>query len=161
MSYDLLVFDPEHVPADRAGFMEWYDSLDEEDGDEAPLESIGSAMSDPSAAEEILPDVHDPARCTSKLRAWYVDMLSKFPAMNGPDADYENDDPDEGTLTDYCFDKHSIYMTFSWSSAEEAYRTTLKTAEKHSIGFFDVSSESGAVWLPRPGGFYAIVHQEE
>ena len=159
MSYDLLVFDPECVPADRAGFMEWYDSLDEED--EALLERIGSDVSDPSAEEEFLSDVHDPAKCTPKLRAWYVDMLSKFPAMNGPDADYENDDPDEGSLTDYCFDKHSIYMTFSWSSAEEAYRTTLETAEKHGVGFFDVSSGSGAVWLPRPSGVYAIVHWDD
>lgn len=45
-----------------------------------------------------------------------------------------------------------IYINFSWSDADTAYETTFRLAAKHGIGFFDVNSEDGKVWIPESPG---------
>jgi hypothetical protein len=53
--------------------------------------------------------------------------------------------------------KSTIYVGFSWNVAEEAYDHALTYAAIHKVGFFDVSTPDGAVWLPSASG-YRVVH---
>lgn len=140
MSYDLMVFEPGAAPRDRQQFLEWYDQL--------TTWSEGH-------------DYDDPANCSVALQGWYRDMIRLFPAMNGPDA-VSDDDPssDTGFVTGYTCARTAIYLDFRWSVAKEAYDETLKCAAKHGLGFFDVSAEGGAVWLPELDG-YRVAHGGE
>ena len=124
MSYDLMVFDPDHAPRDRAGFLEWYEAQSE-------------------WAEEHAYD--DPAVSTPRLRAWFFDAIRTFPAMNGPHA---TDDDDDSALTDYCVGTHVIYAGYAWSVAERARDLAFDLAGKHGLGLFEVSAEDSPAWRP-------------
>jgi hypothetical protein len=126
VSYDLMVFDPDAAPRDRAAFMAWYARQTQW------TETHGYNN----------PDVPTPA-----LRAWFVEMIRSFPPMNGP---LRSDDPDDPTVTDYGVGEMVIYAAFAWSQAEAAHERVKELAAKHRVGFFDVSSSD--VWLPTPGG---------
>jgi hypothetical protein len=134
MSYDLMVFDPEAPPQDRAGFVEWY------------LQQIewgeGHSYDDPKVS-------------TSALSAWFFDMTQEYPAMNGP---YASDDVDDPKVTDYCIGRAVIYTAFAWSEAESAYHAVFEAARKHRVGFYDVSADDGQVWMPTSSGEYVCVH---
>ena len=82
-------------------------------------------------------------------------MLRQYPAMNGPDSSVDVDNP---KVTDYSIGRSAIYAAFSWSEAEGALDVMFRLAEKHRVGFFDVSAEDGGVWLPTPSGDYLCVH---
>ena len=41
-----------------------------------------------------------------------------------------------------------IYAVFSWSVADEAYELMRSLAQKHKVGFFDVSGDDGDIILP-------------
>lgn len=130
MSYDLLVFDPATVPlTDRAAFIEWY------------YETTNWAGSH---------DYNDPASTSQPLQDWYGDMRLKYPPMNGPYA--KEFGPLQfwmnGKVTDYSIAPDAIYVAFNWSQALGAYKTVTRLAGKHEVGFFDVSSENGGVWVP-------------
>jgi hypothetical protein len=84
-------------------------------------------------------------------------MVKDFPAMNGPLAP---ELPDDETLTGYSIGKAFIYADFRWSKAQQAYEATLRLAEKHRLGFYDVSSEWGELWLPDRLGKLVVVHTE-
>ena len=51
-----------------------------------------------------------------------------------------------------------IYACFAWSEAVAASKTTFDLAETHRVGFFDVSTNNGAVWMPNESGGYSCVH---
>jgi hypothetical protein len=53
MSYDLMVFDPEVPPPDRAGFMAWY------------REQVQWVAGH---------DYNNPANCSPNLAAWFFEM---------------------------------------------------------------------------------------
>ena len=60
MSYDVLIFDPAHAPAEREAFLQWWD------------------------AHEWSSEPHphnDPAFTTPNLRAWFLEMIERFPAL--------------------------------------------------------------------------------
>jgi len=137
MSYDLMVFAPEAAPEGREAFMHWFRKVTKW-GEEH--------------------DYDDPAYTSPKLRDWYGDMVSVFPDMNGPNG-VADDHPshDSGHVTDYTCARDAIYVGFSWNVAEEAYDHTLTYAAIHKVGFFDVSTPDGAVWLPSASG-YRVVH---
>jgi len=137
MSYDLLVFEPDAAPRERQGFLDWYHHLTEW--------SEGH-------------DYNDPASSSVALQGWYRDMLPQFPAMNGPDG-VSDDHPslDTGFVTGYTCARTAMYLDFRWSVAKEAYDQTLMCAARHGIGFFDVSADDGAVWLPVSDG-YRVAH---
>jgi hypothetical protein len=98
---------------------------------------------------------YDSAEVTSpKLRAWYLDIIKQYPAMNGPDA---VDDPDNPKVADYSVGRSFIYAAFAWSQAEPARAETFRLAEKYGVGFFDVSVPGGGVWVSTPEG-YVCVH---
>ena len=103
MSYDLMVFAPEAAPKGREAFMEWYDEQSEWE-EEHSYDN---------------PEVSTPA-----LRAWFLEMIQSYPAMNGP---FSSDDlpVDEASVTDYSVGRSVIYAAFAWSKAEQAYEAML------------------------------------
>lgn len=140
MSYDLMVFEPAAAPLDRPGFLDWYRRV---------------------TAWEGTHDHSDPANASARLRGWYGDMITRFPAMNGPDAVREGDAAfDTLWVTDYCITANAIYMAFASSVSGYAYDMTRDLAMKHGLGFHDVSGAKGAVWLPS-GASYSIAHSED
>jgi len=129
MSYDLMVFDPASAPRTHAEFIAWYDQQTEWEEDHG---------------------YNDPAVTTPALRAWFMDMIGIFPALNGPFSSEELPE-DEALVTDYCIGNSVIYVTFAWSKAEQAYDSAFDLAEKHGLGFFNASSDDAEIWLPVNG----------
>ncbi len=131
-----MVFRKEAAPKIRTDFMKWYNDQTE-------------------WSEEHSYD--DPANTSTELRNWFMEMIQTFPAMNGP---FASDDEDNLNVSDYCIGKDVIYVTFSWSLAEQAYTTMLKLAEKHGVGFFDVSNDNGDILFPDNGKLMPIDHRK-
>lgn len=130
MSYDLMVFSPKAVPSDRDEFLKWYRTQ--------TAGTEGHTYNDPEVS-------------TPELRAWFLEIIKTHPPMNGP---YRSEDIDDPKVTDYSVGKSAIYAAFAWSQAESAFKTMFSLAEKHKVGFFDVSSTNGGVWLPDSKGRY-------
>ena len=138
MSYDLMVFEPASAPAERKAFLAWYEGQAEWEEDH---------------------EYDDPEVCSPALKAFFLDLIQQYPAMNGPyAADDPEDEADEVRLTDYTIGTTLIHMAFAWSQAEDAYAEVSRLAAKHQVGFFDASSEQAAVWLPDGKDGLAIVH---
>lgn len=137
MSYDLMVFDPDAVPEDREGFMAWYEEQTQWNEDHS---------------------YDDPQVTTQRLRDWFTEMIAQYPPMNGPLA---SDDVDDPKVTDYSIGKSVIYAGFAWSVAESAYEAMRSLAEKHRIGFFALSNDDAAVWMPTAEGGYSVVHSAQ
>jgi hypothetical protein len=131
MSYDLMVFNKDSAPKTRVEFMKWYHNQTEW------AEAHG---------------YDDPKVSTKELRNWFLDMITEFPALNGP---YSTED-ENGRLTDYSIGTNVIYAAFAWSMAGQAYSTMLRLAEKHNVGFFDVSSDNGDILVPVEGKLQSI-----
>jgi hypothetical protein len=128
MSYDLMVFDTNAAPRSGSEFTAWYDQITEWN------EGL---------------DYNDPANLSPALRACYKDMIGAFPAMNGPD---QTDDFDSSYVSDYTCARSVVYVAFAWSVAELAHNMLVQLAEKHGVGFFDVSGNSD-VFGPTVEGF--------
>jgi hypothetical protein len=64
MSYDLAVFDPRKELRERSAFLKWYHER--------------TSWSDGL-------DYFDPGNATPAMQAWYRDLISTFPPLNGPD----------------------------------------------------------------------------
>jgi hypothetical protein len=135
MSYDLMVFKKESAPKTRADFMKWYYVQTEWAEDH---------------------DYSDPKVTSEELKGWFLDMIKIFPAMNGPYADDTDDDVDNENITGYTIGRDVIYVDFRWSVVEKAFNTTVLLAEKHGIGFFDVSSDNGDILFPEKNGWRPI-----
>ncbi|MCI8692048.1 MAG: hypothetical protein HFH91_04775 [Lachnospiraceae bacterium] len=131
MSYDLMVFEKTKAPANRKDFMAWFEKQVEwgEDHDYASIH------------------VSSPA-----LQNWFMEMKETFPPMNGeyaPDPELLDEDENlESHTVDYCIGRDVIYAAFAWSAAEEAYELMRELAEKHGVGFFNVSADNGEIILP-------------
>lgn len=128
MSYDLAVFDPVAAPLEKRAFLGWYDLITEwsEDRDYSDIQGLAPV-----------------------LTAWFQDMIKEFPPMNGPHASAASD---ASRISDYSIDESLIYVAFAWSVAEPAYEAMYRLAAKHGVGFFDVSSNDGKVWMPEAPG---------
>jgi len=138
MSYDLMVFDPAAAPMNRQEFLSWFDQQAEWS------ETHG---------------YDDPAVSSPGLRSWFLEMISDFPALNGPYAS-KSDDMDDPRITDYCIGQSVIYAAFRWSEADIAYEVMFRNAAKHRVGFYDVSSDNGAVWVPNAQGEFEMAHSD-
>lgn len=131
MSYDLMVFEKTKAPKTKKEFLQWFGKQTEwsEDHD---YETIGVAS---------------PA-----LQNWFQEMKETFPPMNGeyaPDQKLLDEDENlESHTVDYCIGRNVIYAAFAWSTAEEAYELVRKLAQKHDVGFFDVSDDNADIILP-------------
>ena len=139
MSYDLLVFAPAKAPNEREEFLSWWEETSEWSEDHS---------------------YDDPKVSTPELQAWFLEMIKSYPAMNGPFSSEELPQ-DDSAVTDYSLGKEAIYAAFAWSKAEAAYEQVFSLAAKHQLGFFDASSETGAVWLPDGKGGLKLSHQGE
>jgi hypothetical protein len=140
MSYDLLVFDANAAPRERDAFLQWYEELTEWRDDAG---------------------YDDPSRCSPELQAWFREMIVKYPPMNDPLSPKEEEWPDDDSrVSDYSIAPAAIYITFSWSVAEEAFRDTKLLAAKHGVGFFNVSADSSDVWAPDGRGSLVLLHSE-
>ena len=121
-----MVFESNAAPTSHAQFMDWYEQQTQW--------AEGHGYDDPTVS-------------TAKLRAWFMEIIQSFPPLNGPLS--QDDLPeDEASATDYSVGKSVIYCAFAWSKAEPAYDTVFKLAQKHGVGFFNVSSGNEEVWLP-------------
>lgn len=133
MSYDLMVFEKTKAPATKKEFMAWYEKQTEW-GEDHDYQTIS---------------VSSPA-----LQNWFMEMKEKFPPMNGeyaPNLDPLDEDEAEDLeqhTVDYCIGHDVIYAAFSWSVADEAYELMRSLAQKHKVGFFDVSADDGDIILP-------------
>ena len=131
MSYDLMVFEKTKAPKTRKEFLAWYEKQTEW-GEDHDYQTIS---------------VSSPA-----LQNWFLEMKETFPPMNGeyaPDFELLDEDEDlDSHVTDYSIGREVIYAAFSWSAAKEAYELTRKLAQKHDVGFFDVSENEGDIILP-------------
>ena len=139
MSFDLMVFVPDDAPTSNPKeFMAWY-------------------WKQTDWSEDY--DYSEPSNCSGSLRSWLTDMLSDFPLMNGPvGSSIQLDDPN---VTDYSISKSIIYAAFSWASADAAYERVLHLAKQHKLGFFDLTAESGGVWLPTSSGYEKVFTADE
>ena len=121
-----MVFESNAAPASHAQFMDWYEQQTQW--------AEGHSYDDPEVS-------------TTKLRAWFMEIIQSFPPLNGPLS--QDDLPeDEASATDYSVGKSVIYCAFAWSKAELAYETVFELAQEHGVGFFNVSSGNEEVWLP-------------
>jgi hypothetical protein len=128
VSYDLMVFAPEAAPRERDAFLQWY-------GQQAEWGEEHS--------------YNDPAVTTPGLRAWFLDVITTFPPLNGP---YASDDVDDPRLTDYSIARGLIYACFPWSEVEAAREVVVRLARQHRVGFFDVSSDALTIVYPDDPG---------
>lgn len=129
-----MVFDPEAAPRDRDEFISWYRAQTEWSEDHS---------------------YNDPQVCPQALQTWFLDIIKDYPAMNGP---YATENFDNPKVTDYSIGRSVIYSAFAWSQAKSAYMTVFELAKKHGVGFYDVSDAAGQVWLPGSNGEFACVH---
>lgn len=128
-----MIFNPNSAPRKREEFMDWYDNQTKWKEDHS---------------------YDDPKVTSEEIRNWFLEMIKTFPAMNGP---YAYDDIDNPKMTDYSIGKDIIYAAFAWSEAENAYPKMLELAEKYKVGFFDVSASDGNILFPNSdNGFSKI-----
>ena len=131
MSYDLMVFEKTKAPQTKEAFLEWF-SKQTEWSEDHDYQSIR---------------VSSPA-----LQSWFMEIKDTFPPMNGeyaPDMEQFDQNPQlETYMTDYSIGREVIYAAFAWPVAEEAHDSVMKLAQKHGVGFFDVSAEDGVILLP-------------
>ena len=131
MSYDLMVFEKTKAPTTRNEFMAWFEKQTEW-SEEHDYQTIS---------------VSSPA-----LQSWFKEMKETFPPMNGefaPDLELlEEDENLESHVVDYSIGHDIIYAAFSWSVSDEAYELMRNLAQKHKVGFFDVSADDGDIILP-------------
>ena len=92
----------------------------------------------------------DAAVCSPALRAFHAELVQAFPAQT----------EDDGPGTDYTIGKAVIYMTFEWDNVDAAHEAVFQLAAKHSLGFFDVSSDLAETWLPDAKGGLYIAHSD-
>ncbi|EAS19464.1 hypothetical protein BBFL7_00009 [Flavobacteria bacterium BBFL7] len=127
MSYDLMVFNPKTAPKSEYDFLEWYGQQTE----------WGENHS-----------YDDPKITSIELKNWFMEMITDFPAMNGPHAPIDIDDRiDDEEITDYSIGKDMIYSGFKWSMAEKVYPRMLELAKKHKVGFYNASGD-GKIYMP-------------
>ena len=124
MSYDMMVFEASAAPREAAAFIAWFDKQAESGENH---------------------DYDDPAVSSPVLQAWFAEMVQEFPPMSGP---LSNDDDDRPGLTDYSIGREVIYAAFAYSVAERAHGRVQDLAEKHGVGFFDLSADEAAIVFP-------------
>jgi len=128
MSYDLMVFDTAKAPRAKEEFMVWFNQQ--------------SKWEEPH-------DYTDISVTSPPLKNWFMEMKENFPPLNGtyaPTDEMIAEDEDlEARLTDYSVGYDMIYVGFGWSVSEEAYLLASELAQKHGVGFYDVSSGDGKI----------------
>lgn len=132
MSFDLMVFAPASAPAKRADFLDWYEQQTDWEDDQA---------------------YDNPALSAPALQAFYAELAKEFPPAP--------EDLEEESGTEYTIGPALIYMSFlDWDKIDRAHEAVFSLAAQHALGFFDVSSDLGEVWLPDNKGGLRIAHSD-
>ncbi len=71
-----------------------------------------------------------------------MEMIQRFPPMGIPFAVRGLDNP---YVADCCVGAHVIHAAFAGNVGAEACGTMFGLAQKHSVGFHDVSGDDGSV----------------
>ena len=137
MSYDLMVFNEHKAPKEREAFLHWYYEQTEWEENH---------------------DYQNPDITTTELKNWFLDIIKKYPPMNGP---YSSDNVDDIKLTDYSIGKNIIYAAFAWPEAEKAFKLCFELAKKHRVGLFDVSSVDGKRWIHDDKGNFICIDNKK
>jgi hypothetical protein len=122
-----MFFEKTVPPKNRKDFMKWYEKQTEWAEDH---------------------EYDDPTVSSNNLRNWFMEIIKKFPQMNGRYAlsDEEIDNMENDSyITDYSIGKDMIYAAFAWSLVDEAHETVKRLAKEYNVGFFDVSSDKGEI----------------
>ena len=131
MSFDLLVFDLNVAPLGRDEFLDWFKIRS--------LWGEGHSYDDPKVSSR-------------NLQNWFHEMIKSFPTLNGPYSekitDYGSDYFENPRLADYSIGKDMIYIGFGWSVAEVAYIEAKKLANKHKVGFYNISDDDAEIIMP-------------
>lgn len=122
MSYDIFAFAPEAVGADD-DVLAWYQ------------EQATWWESHP---------YDDPTVTTLRLQAFYRDLITVFPPMNGPDAPADDDDAD----TDYTFGPNVVDVAFRWAKADHAREVFIRMGQAHGVGVCEISESPAIVHRP-------------
>jgi len=129
MSYDLFAFDLDSTPADDAALLEWY----------AQQAEWGEPHS-----------YSDASVTTPALSAFYRDLITTHPPLNGPEApgfeDYIVDS------ADYCIGHTIVYVCFGWSVATRARDAFLRLGAKHRVGVCEISASPAVIHRPNASG---------
>lgn len=119
MGYTQLVIDPTEVPCEtHEAFMNWYNS----DFDQQPT-------------------VASPSECTAAIAAFYNEITTSMPDLNGPGFDEE----DEDDAAEYDLRATSVYLECSWMPGAQELAPAL--ALKHHLAYVDISADS-TIYLP-------------
>jgi hypothetical protein len=121
MSYDMLLFDPAHAPRERGEFLEWWEAQP--------------------------PSSNDPTLTTTRLRAWFMEMIERVPALNGPYASAR----ERRDAADYSIGQFLIYVAL-YGDKQAGHERTFELAGKHGLGLYECSSPDGEIWLPGTEG---------
>lgn len=126
MSYDICVYNKKRAPKSVDGFHKWF-------GDNTNWNSNS--------------DYDDISIASKELQDWYKYMLCYFPAMNGRDAKKSSEDyattngvdidVAADNSADYSINTDIIYVAFSYSQAENAYKLGADKAKELGLGFYD------------------------
>ena len=134
MGFGICVFTKEAAPRKLEDFTAWYEEQTYFD-----------------AASDITYD--DISICPEQLKNWYETMLSRFPAMDGRDAESsqlaymmmqgENNYFARERMgvhtSNYVIKQYLISFACAWSLADEAYVLARTTARECGLAFFDIS----------------------
>ena len=126
MSYDLLAFDANAAPRDRAAFKEWW-AVQSQWGE-------GHGYNDPSVT-------------TPELQRFYELMTSEFRDIGS----LSDDEDADSKTSDYSIGMSVIYVAFPWSEADVAYDKFRESVVMSGVGFYEVSMDQGAEELFFPG----------
>src|ERR1700736_549715 len=137
MSYDLVVFSPTPDLRDRGKFIAWYESR--------------------TNWQEGL-DYNDPSNASLALQAWFREMISTFPSLNGPLRVAPDEIVGGEWAADYAICTDIIYVAFPSGKGGIAYETSRRLAAKYGVGFFDASG-GGEAWYPTDEGTLEVVHR--
>ncbi len=135
MSYDLMVFNHKIAPANEEDFFTWYDEQTEWGEDHK---------------------YDNPAITTSELESWYNEMNHYFKPLN----DTTSSSKKNKYEADYCIGYNFIYVSFSWSHSKTAYKKMKELAEKHQLGFFDISGNED-ILIPNENGSVVSIRNQD
>jgi hypothetical protein len=124
MSYDVFAFDAVGAPADDASLVAWFKDQ----------------------AEWSEPHSYDDASVTTPaLQAFYRELITTYPPLNGPDTPEFDDDIE---FADYSIGYSIVYVGFGWSMAQQARDAFLRLGAKHQVGVCEISEDPPVIHRP-------------
>jgi hypothetical protein len=126
LSYDIFAFNLEGAPADAVSLLAWFKDQ----------------------AEWSEPHSYDDASVTTPaLGAFYHELITTYPPMNGPD-DPDFDNFDENKFTDYSIGYSIVYAAFAWSVAQQARDVFLRLGTNYQVGVCEISENPPVIHRP-------------